>query len=415
VNLTRRLALFPALLIAAAAIALIRTVPGSTPANPATITGTPDQTAEKALAGMSLAQRVGQLFMVSTPADGSNVSVVTGQIDHYHLGNIFLSGRSSAGVTATAGVTAGLRTHVSTATTDGVPLLIGTDQEGGYVQVLSGPGFSTIPTGLTQGSWPTQTLTTNATIWARQLHAAGVNIDLAPVTDTVKSASFAGLNRPIGYFQREFGFDSGTVASHSIAFTNGMAAAGVGTVIKHFPGLGFVTGNTDDTVDVTDAVTTRTSPAVAAFDSAIAAGAPAVMVSSARYTAIDPTGIATFSPTVMLGMLRGDAKFDGVIMTDSVAATALSPYPPATRALNFLAAGGDLVLTTDASTLQAMVNAVLARAQTDSAFLGLVDTSALRVLRLKAQLGVLPPITVPASPSAPPRSQPWGVRNSRHP
>jgi beta-N-acetylhexosaminidase len=413
-NLTRRLLFFPAALIAAAAIAFIHSVPNDLTPAPATTTGTPDQTAAKVLAGMSLAQRVGQLFMVSTPADGSNASVITGQIDHYHLGNVFLAGRSSAGVTATAAVTAGLRTHVSTGTTAGVPLLIGTDQEGGYVQVLSGPGFSAIPTGLTQGGWPTQTLSTDAAAWARQLHAAGVNIDLAPVTDTVESPSFAPQNRPIGYFQREFGFDPGTVSSHSIAFTQGMTTAGVATVIKHFPGLGFVTGNTDDTVGVTDTITTRSSPAVRAFDAAIAAGAQAVMVSSARYANIDPAEIATFSPTVMLGMLRGDANFNGVIMTDSVAAAALSPYPPATRALDFLSAGGDLVLTTDSSTLPAMFDAVLARAQTDSAFLGLVDTSAQRVLRLKAQLGLLPPITVPTTPSPPPRDQPWGIRGNHH-
>lgn len=406
--------MFPAALILAAAIALVHTVPGDSPATPATTTGTPEQTAEKALASMSLAQRVGQLFMVATPADGSGASAVTTQIDHYHLGNVFLSGRSSAGVTATASVTAGLRSHVSTATTAGVPLLIGTDQEGGYVQVLSGPGFSTIPTGLTQGGWSTQTLTTNATSWANQLHAAGVNIDLAPVTDTVASASFAPQNKPIGYFQREFGFDPGAVASHSIAFTKGMSAAGVATVVKHFPGLGFVTGNTDDTINVTDTVTHRSSPAVVAFGAALAAGAPAVMVSSARYTKIDPDEIATFSPIVLLGMLRGDAHFDGVIMTDSVTAAALSPYPPATRALNFLLAGGDLVLTTDASTLPEMVNAVLSRAQSETAFLGMVNTAALQVLRLKAQMGLLPPITVPTTPSPPARYQPWGVRGNRH-
>lgn len=393
---------------------LLRTSPASTPIAPATTTATPDQTAQQALLGMSIQQRVGQLFMVSTPADGSNAAVVTGLIDQYHLGNVFLAGRSSAGVTATAGVTAGLRAHVSSASTAGVPLLIGTDQEGGYVQVLSGSQFSTIPTGLTQGGWSTQTLVTDSSAWGRQLHAAGVNFDLAPVTDTVASASFAPQNLPIGYYEREFGFDPGVVSSHSIAFTQGMRSAGVATAIKHFPGLGFVTGNTDNTVNVTDSVTTRNSPAVGAFDAAIAAGAPAVMVSSARYSQIDASQIATFSPAVMLGMLRGDAHFDGVIMTDSVAAAALSPYSPASRAVNFLFGGGDLVLTTDPTLLPEMYNAVLARTQSDSSFLGLVDTSARRILRMKAQFGLLPPISVPNSPSPPPRDQPWGVLGNRH-
>ena len=199
---------------------------------------------------MTLPQRVGQLFMVGTPASGADAGVVANQISQYHLGNVFLSGRSGSGVTSTAAVVAGFRARVSSATTAGVPLLVGTDQEGGNVQVLSGPGFASIPTALSQGSWSSATEIANSAEWGRELHAAGVNLDLAPVTDTVPSAAFAPSNLPIGYWQREYGYDPATVAAHSVAFTKGMSSSGVGTAIKHFPGLGYVTGNTDDTVHV---------------------------------------------------------------------------------------------------------------------------------------------------------------------
>ena len=59
---------------------------------------------------------------------------------------------------------------------------------------------------------------------------------------------------------REFGSDPQTNGEHGVAFIDGMAEAGVASVIKHFPGLGRVVGNTDFTSDVVDSVTTSTDP-----------------------------------------------------------------------------------------------------------------------------------------------------------
>ncbi|MGZ4434634.1 MAG: glycoside hydrolase family 3 N-terminal domain-containing protein, partial [Trebonia sp.] len=126
------------------------------------------------LARMSLPQRVGQVFMVGGAATGVSSATRTA-VSRYHAGNVMLTGRSYLGVTATARVTAGLRSLATTAATAGVPLFIGTDQEGGKVQVLHGSGFSTIPSALTQGTWSTSQLRAAATTWARQLRAAGVN------------------------------------------------------------------------------------------------------------------------------------------------------------------------------------------------------------------------------------------------
>ncbi|MGQ3505015.1 glycoside hydrolase family 3 N-terminal domain-containing protein, partial [Enterococcus faecalis] len=87
-------------------------------------------------------------------------------------------------------------------------LWVSTDQEGGDVQVLSGPGFDGIPSALDQGQQDAATLRANAATWGRQLAEAGVNMNLAPVADVVTSPETAGSNPPIGQLNREYGYDA---------------------------------------------------------------------------------------------------------------------------------------------------------------------------------------------------------------
>ncbi|MEO6700713.1 MAG: glycoside hydrolase family 3 N-terminal domain-containing protein, partial [Jatrophihabitantaceae bacterium] len=344
--------------------------------------------ASNAFNAMTEAQRVGQLFMVGTPATSVSSQAVT-DIATYHVGNVILTGRSSAGVTATAAVSAALQAKADAASTAGVPLFISTDQEGGQVQVLSGTGFSTIPSGLTQGSYAASTLQADAQTWGSQLRAAGVNVDLAPVMDTVPSAAFAPQNKPIGYYQREYGYDPTTVSTKGGAFAQGMAAAGIDATVKHFPGLGRVTANTDTSSGVTDSQTTRTDAYLKPFADAVNAGVPFLMMSTAYYSKIDPANPAAFSPTIVTGMVRGDLGFNGVIISDSLGAAQVAAWAPADRAINFLQAGGDMALTNDPTLLPAMATAVLNKANSDSTFKAKVDASALRVLTAKQNRGLL--------------------------
>ncbi|HEX6447827.1 MAG TPA: glycoside hydrolase family 3 N-terminal domain-containing protein [Streptosporangiales bacterium] len=195
------------------------------------------------LARMSLAQRVGQLFMVGGAASGVGSATVAAVRDR-HAGNVILTGRSTLGVTATRRITDGLQALATGSATAGVPLFVATDQEGGNVQVLQGTGFSRMPTALVQGTESTGTLRANARTWGGQLRSAEVDLNLAPVLDTVTQA-FAPSNPPIGKYDREYGYTPSTVASHGVAFAQGMLDAGVAVTGKHFPGLGRVTANTD--------------------------------------------------------------------------------------------------------------------------------------------------------------------------
>lgn len=339
---------------------------------------------------LTTAQRVGQLIMVGVDAATGPSAAAVAAITSQHAGSVILTGRSSEGVTATRARTDALQRLATTAATGGVPLLVATDQEGGEVQVLSGPGFSTMPTALVQGTFATTTLHNDATIWGRQLAAAGVTENLAPVMDVVPAAE-AQTNQPIGRYDREFGYTPAVVAPHGVAFATGMAAAHVAATLKHFPGLGRADGNTDTTAGVTDTVTTATDPFLDPFLAGIRAGAPFVMMSTAIYTKLDHARVAAFSSAIVRGLLRAQLGFAGVVISDDLGgAASVEAIPVGQRAVDFIAAGGDLVLTVTPTVVSSMVGAVLSEAAVNAGFRRTVDAAVLQVLRQKGQQGLLP-------------------------
>jgi beta-N-acetylhexosaminidase len=347
------------------------------------------RTADTVLAGMSLRQRVGQLFMVGTPATFASPATQS-HITHRHVGNVMLTGRSFAGVRTPARVSTAMQNRATRAATDRVGLLVATDQEGGLVQVLNGAGFSDMPSGLTQGTWSPSRLRARAGLWARQLRRAGVNMNLAPVVDTVPSPAAARTNPPIGAFDRQFGFRTAIVANHGRAFVQGMSRNRVVPTIKHFPGLGRVHANTDTSAGVTDRVTRRHDPYLRPFKVAIDAGSPFVMMSTAYYTRMDRRNPAAFSRFIIGQVLRGDLGFRGVVISDDLAsARQVSRWSYGQRAVKFVRAGGNVVLTVDPTTLPAMYRAVLGAAHSRKSFRHKVDRSALRILRLKEARGLL--------------------------
>jgi len=141
---------------------------------------------------------------------------------------------------------------------------------------------------------------------------------------------------------------------------------------------------------VTDFVTTRHDAYLTPFAQSIRSGAPVVMMSTAYYHRIDPKHPAAFSRTIVHGMLRGDLGFRGVVISDDLGdARQVSPWSPGARAVNFIRAGGDLVLTVDPSTVPAMYAAVLHRALHARHFRHQVNASARRILELKQHRGLL--------------------------
>lgn len=358
----------------------------SAPADSASPTPTAHEGTTKAqelLDTLSSQEKIGQILMAGIQATGATAQD-RANISENSLGNVFLRGRSTAGVAETKNVVDRVKKSVAAGQHVEIEAWVSTDQEGGLVQVLKGNGFSKIPSGKTQGSWSTQRLEQSAAKWAQELAKAGINVNLAPVADTVPSAGFAASNAPIGYFGREYGFTPQAVSDFTRAFSLGMKEAGVAPVVKHFPGLGRVTKNTDVAKNVTDTKTTRNDPYLGPFKDAIVDGNDWVMVSNAYYSKIDPKNIAPFSSTIMRGMLREDLGFTGLIISDDVCdATQLSPWNLATRATRFFEAGGTVLLCVESSKTASMAKSLNTKVAQDPAFAALIDAAALKVLESK--------------------------------
>lgn len=357
--------------------------PTSDPTSPA------PSPAQQVLAKLSLEQKIGQVLMVSSPVTGADANTLAA-LNSMHVGNVFLKGRSYDGAPAVAALVNQLKATVTAKSTGGVKQFVATDQEGGLVQIMNGPGFSAMPSAIDQTGVSPAQLKLEATTWGQQLAAAGVNVNFAPVLDTVPSAAFAPQNAPIGHFGRQYGYSPQAVSSYGVSAALGFAASGVAPTVKHFPGLGRVTENTDVASGVTDPTTSRNDPYLQPFKDAVSSGVRWVMVSNALYPRIDATNIAPFSPVVIKQMLRGDLGFDGIVVSDDICdAVQLSPYAVAARGVNFLAAGGTMALCTNQALLPAMYQGLVQRSKADPAFAKLVDAAALKVLEIKAESGLL--------------------------
>lgn len=376
----------------AAAPAATRTYPRTTAAASATAAASPTASAScpaSVLAAMSEAQRIGQLFLVGLP-DNEVAGTVAQTITAHHFGSVLFGADSKGGIAGAHQVSAAVQALTSSSATAGVRFFVAANQEGGEVQALTGPGISDIPSALDQGSVAAGALTAMAAQWGRQLRAAGVNLNLAPVMDVVPAAT-ASSNAPIGALDREYGHDAATVSPHGVAFLRGMASAGVATSAKHFPGLGRVTGNTDFTSSVVDNQTTASRADLATYQAAVEAGVPLVMVALATYTQIDPHELAVFSPTIVTGLLRKQLGFRGTILSDDMGvAAAVAGIPAGQRAISFVKAGGDLITTESLPVADEMDAALLSREGSDASFRGIVDAAALQVLTTKDAYGLLP-------------------------
>ncbi|HSL76706.1 MAG TPA: glycoside hydrolase family 3 N-terminal domain-containing protein [Candidatus Limnocylindrales bacterium] len=340
------------------------------------------------MASLTEAQRIGQLFAVGLAHDRFDRAARNG-VRQSHIGSWWFTEQTDVGVDAIRAVTDAIQAAASDAATGDVGFFIAANQEGGLIQALSGPGFDRIPSAVTQGTWPAARLKERAARWGRELLDAGVNLDFAPVADVVPKGTEQD-NAPIGQLEREYGSDPKSVARSVAAFIDGMQSAGVATTAKHFPGLGRVAANTDFASGVVDTVTTPDDPYLAPFRGAVDHGVPAVMMSLATYEKIDPDRLAAFSWPTIGGILEDDLGFSGIVMSDSLSAEAVSSVAAGTRAVAFLADGGDMIVVGPVDVAVDMVKAVAAHAKGSDWFRRRIDNAALHVLRAKDAAGLLP-------------------------
>jgi beta-N-acetylhexosaminidase len=215
-------------------------------------------------------------------------------------------------------------------------LVVSVDEEGGDVTRLEAAHGSSFPGNLALGAVDDAALTRRvAAAIAGELAAVGVNMNLAPVADVVVDPATAIVG------VRSFGSDPELVARHVAAYVEGLQETGVAACAKHYPGHGEVTG--DSHLELPTAEIDRETlfaRALPPFAAAVDAGVCAVMTAHIRFPALDEQPATISAP--LIGLLRSELGFDGVVMTDALEMRAIaSTVGLEEGAVQAVAAGAD--------------------------------------------------------------------------
>ena len=266
------------------------------------------------------------------------------------------------------------------------PLLVMTDEEGGSLANMK--AASVPPWPLEMASYGADRVRALEALNGAGLRAAGVGLNLAPVAD-VRTNSLDGI---IG--ARSFGASPSVVSPLVAAAVNGLHDGGVGATLKHFPGLGGAAGDPHIAIPTDHASLAQwTATQLPGFASGIAAGADAVMVTAVYEPSLDGGAMpALFSPSIV-GRLRTQFGFGGVIMTDSLSMGGIGArWSLPEAAVLALAAGNDMLLLGDGypaneASAAAAVRAAVLSGRLDRTRL---HESALRVNALRDRWGRRP-------------------------
>ncbi len=350
----------------------------------------PKDPVRAALAGMSLEEKVGQLFMpvlYGTSADtvsGENQARYGAQtpakvVAKYHLGGVILFPQNIKSAAQVVGLTNGLQRAAGD-----VPLLVGTDQENGLVSRMSAvmtafPGASQI--GATNDPALARAV---ARATGEELRALGVNLDFAPVADV----NIDPRNPVIG--KRAYGDDPALVSKMVGAAVKGFADAKVAATAKHFPGHGDTRIDSHSGLPVIKHTKAQWERLDAPpFRAAIGAGVDAVMSAHIVFPKLDPSGDpATLSKPILTGLLRQKLGFKGVISTDALNMEGVrKKYSDGEVAVRAVLAGADLLLMPNdfGKAYQSVLGAVRSGRISQQR----LDESVTRLLTLKQAKGLL--------------------------
>ncbi len=264
-----------------------------------------------------------------------------------------------------------------------IPLLAAADFEAGVGFRIA--GATTFPRAMAFGAaWDEELARSAARITGQEGRAIGVHMNFGPVADVNNNARNPVINI------RSFGEVPASVGRIDAAYVQGLQSGGMLATLKHFPGHG------DTDVDSHIGLPIIANPRerldaieLPSFKAGIAAGADAVMTAHIQLPALDATEFspATLSRPIVTGLLRGELKFDGLVITDSMGMDAVSKrLTPGDAAVRAILAGNDIVLHSPDD--GAAVAGIKAAVERGTISLGQIDASVRRILRAKARVGL---------------------------
>jgi beta-N-acetylhexosaminidase len=350
---------------------------------------------ERALASLSLRDRIAQLVTVWVLGDYTNfadTSFVTVRrwIERDHVGGVVMSLGSplevAAKVNAMQGLALALPSHI--------PLLISSDIEPGLgrleggiftPQLWSGGTATVLPSNMAIGADGIE-LDAEAAgrITGREARAIGIHVAFAPVVDVNNNPNNPVIN------VRSFGEDPDRVAKLSAAFVRGVQREGVAAVAKHFPGHGDTDTDSHTALPVVRSDRARLdSVELVPFRAAIQAGIAGIMTAHIALPAVERDSTpATLSPHVMSGLLRDTLGFKGITFTDAMTMEGIGKGYTIDRSGPLAVEAGDdvLLMPTD---VPKMLDAIVARVEKGEISRERIDASVRRLLSLKVRTGAV--------------------------
>nr|WP_166639930.1 glycoside hydrolase family 3 protein [Amycolatopsis sp. SID8362] len=353
--------------------------------------------ATQALRGLSLEEKVGQLFITwvnGKTADEVNpknqtdfgVDTPAEVVRKYHLGGVIYFNNDTRDnfddPVQVAKLSNGLQKAAITSGAH-IPLQIAADQEGGTVTRMGAPATEFPNAMAISAGRDTGRATQAATILGNELRAVGINQDFAPDSDVNSNPA----NPVIGVrsFSGQPGLASDFVTAELKGFQQSVAATA-----KHFPGHGAAPTDSHTglpRIDSTEAQWRATD--VPPFKAAIAAGVDSIMSAHIQFPSLDPSlEPATLSKPIITGKLRDELGYNGVVVTDALEMQGVRQlHTDAEIPVLALKAGIDQLLMP--VHLDLAINSVLNAVKTGDIPEQRIDQSVLRVLKLKFKRGIL--------------------------
>lgn len=222
------------------------------------------------------------------------------------------------------------------------PLMVSVDEEGGQVARLNASnGFPAFDSQAVIGQTEDAAVALDfGRRIGRTLAGVGINLNLAPVVDLNVNPT----NPAIGALDRAFSADPSIVSDLALAEIEGHHESAVATTVKHFPGLGSATVNTD--TGIADGSKTWTDVELEPYRRLIPSGQlDVVMAGHIIVERLGGSEPASLSRAIVTDLLRGQLGWTGPVMTDALDAVAITTTHPLAEALALaIEAGNDLLL-----------------------------------------------------------------------
>ena len=266
-----------------------------------------------------------------------------------------------------------------------IPLLISIDYESGTVHTPITLGFDYLPTNMMiSAANDEESAASIAYLSGLELKRAGIHINFSPVLDVNSNPH----NPIIGV--RSFGSDPNSVTRMGGALIHGFQAAGILSVVKHFPGHGDTAQDSHYNVPVVKASYEQLQRIhLTPFKQAIKEGVDGIMTGHVLYPALDNKNIATFSKPILQDLLRQQMGFKGLLVTDSLdMKSATSFCTLAECAVRSFAGGEEMILLGRYIKPMSLFDQILAGVTRDK-LQPQVESSARKIFDIKKKMGLL--------------------------